>query len=277
MQKVGFPAVRIFDFRRQSDLKQFVILAGGGKIAWMNANGTDLTVLSQGEDANAVWDFATNDFGLYGSNGLSKYRFVDTGNGLLTKFNWGIAAPGAAPTFTFAAGTLTLTEGRQYAFSWVSKWTDALGVTRVHVGPPSPLTGTTGPQLNEVVNLANLQASADAQVTHLWIWATNDTPLNTTSVLFFLAELTNGTTTYGDSLADTSSTPRGRSPMKTSPRRRPRSSGNIRGVLPFPELLASRIWSRVLALRRSSWGFRRRPHPRTCSSMCLEGSRKLRT
>jgi len=204
VQNVGFPAVRIFDFRRQSDQKQFVILAGGGQIAWMKSDGSQFTVLSAGEDPNAVWDFATNSFGLYGSNGIKSYRFVDTGNGLLTKFNWGIQAPAAAPTFTFAAGTLTLTQGRQYAFSWVSKWTDSLGTTRVHVGPPSPLSGSTFQQTNEVVNLANLLASADAQVTHLWIWATNDTPLNTTSVLYFLAEVTNGTTTYGDTLPDTS-------------------------------------------------------------------------
>lgn len=201
---IGFNAVRVFDFRRQSDGQQFVILAGGGKIFWMRADGTQLTVLSVGEDPNAVWDFATNEFALYGSNGIKSYRFIDTGNGLLTKFNWGIQAPGAAPTFTFAAGALTLTQGAQYAYSWVSKWTDALGITRVHVGPPSPLTGTTGPQLNEIVNLAALLASADPQVTHKWIWRTNDTPLNTTSVLYFLAELANGVTTFGDALSDTS-------------------------------------------------------------------------
>lgn len=201
---LGFNAVRIFDFRRQSDQQQFIILAGGGTIAWMRANGTQLTVLSNTEDPNAVWDFATNTFGLYGSNGIKAYRFVDTGNGLLTKFNWGIQAPTTAPTLGFNAGSLTLSQGRQYAYSFVSKWTDAEGTLRIHVGPPSPLTGTTGPQLNEVVNLSQFQISPDAQVTHLWIWATNDTPLNTTSVLYFLAEITNGTTTYGDTLPDTS-------------------------------------------------------------------------
>lgn len=200
----GFNANRIFDFRRQSDQKQFIILSGGGKIAWMPAAGGVPVILSAGEDPTARWQFGTNVFGLYGSNGIKAYRFVDTGNGLLTKFNWGIQAPTAAPTFTFAAGTLTLTQGRQYAYSFVSKWTDAQGTQRIHVGPPSPLTGTTGPQLLEVVNLANFQVSADAQVTHLWIWATNDTPFNTTSALFFLAEIANGVTTYGDSLADTS-------------------------------------------------------------------------
>jgi hypothetical protein len=201
---LGFNPVRFFDFRRQTDFQQFIILAGSGTLAWMRADGTSFTLLSQNEDPAAVWDFGTNSFGLYGSNGINAYRFVDTGSGLLTKFKWGIAAPAAKPTFTFAAGTLTLSQGRQYAYSWVSKWTDALGVTRVHVGPPSPLTGTTGPQTNKVVNLATLAASADAQVTHVWIWATVDTPLNTDSVLYFLAEVANGVTTFGDNLPDTS-------------------------------------------------------------------------
>jgi hypothetical protein len=88
-----------------------------GKSSGCGPDGSNLTQLSVGEDPNAVWDFATNEFGLYGSNGIKAYRFIDTGNGLLTKFNWGIQAPGAAPTFTFAAGALTLTQGRQYAFS----------------------------------------------------------------------------------------------------------------------------------------------------------------
>jgi hypothetical protein len=201
---LGFSPVSIFDFRRQSDGQQFVILAGGGKLAWCRADGTQLTQLSANEDPNAVWEFATNTFGLYGSNGINKYKFVDTGNGLLTKFNWGINAPAAAPNVAFGAGTLNLTYGRTYAFSYVSKWTDQLGTTRVHVGPPSPLSAFTGAQVNQVVNLSALLASADPQVTHIWIWATNDTPQDTTSVLFFLAEIANGTTTYGDSLADTS-------------------------------------------------------------------------
>jgi hypothetical protein len=201
---IGFNATRIFDFQRQSDFKQFIILTGGGFIAWMPVGGGKITVLSEGEDPEARWFFATNVFGLYGSNGIKNYRFVDTGNGLLTKFNWGIQAPTAIPTFSFAAGTLTLTQGRQYAYSFVSKWTDASGTQRVHVGPPCGLTGSTGPQTLETVILGDLQTSADPQVTHLWIWATNDTPLNTTSALFFLAEVTNGTASYGDQLPDSS-------------------------------------------------------------------------
>jgi hypothetical protein len=198
-----FAATHVFDFQRQSDGAQFIIYSGAGKIGYTRADGSGYTELSSGEDATAPWSFATNTFGLYGSNGINKYRFIDTGNGLLTKRNWGIDAPALSPLFAFNVGTLTLTAGRQYAFSWVSKWTDSQGTQRVHVGPPSPLTGTTGPQLLEVINLSRLTASADAQVTHIWIWATNDTPLNTTSVLYFLAEVANGVTAYADSTPDT--------------------------------------------------------------------------
>lgn len=201
---IGFNAVRIFDFQRQSDAQQFVILTGGGYIAWIPAEGAVPVILSKGEDPDARWAFATNVFGLYGSNGLKAYRFVDTGNGKLTKFNWGIQAPGGAPTLGTTAGTLTLENGRQYAYSWVSKWTDLQGTQRVHVGPPSPLSPFSGAQANVSVLVRSLQASADPQVTHLWIWATNDTPFDTTSALVFLAEVTNGTTVYGDQLQDTS-------------------------------------------------------------------------
>lgn len=203
VKAVGFNAVRIFDFRRQSDQQQFIILAGGGKISWMRADGSQLTQLSTGEDPTAVWDFATNTFGLYGSNGVKSYRFVDTGNGLLTKFNWGLQAPAAAPTLTFPGGTLSFVNGAQYAYSWVSKWTDAQGTLRIMVGPPSPLSAFTGVQTSVAALVANLQNSTDAQVTHLWIWRTNDTPFNTTSVLYFLAEVANGTASFSDQIPDT--------------------------------------------------------------------------
>lgn len=203
VKNVGFNVQKIFDFRRQVDATQFVILAGSGKISYLDALGNNLSVsVVTGEDPTALWQFATNVFGLYGSNGINAYRFIDVA-GILTKRNWGIQPPAAAPTFTTPAGTLTSVYGWQYAFSYVSKWTDSSGITRVHVGPPSPISLSTGVVTSVAVTLANLLASADPQVTHIWIWRTNDTPANSTSVLYFLAEIANGTTTYADSLPDT--------------------------------------------------------------------------
>lgn len=206
VRNVGFNVQKIFDFRRQIDANQFVILAGSGQIAYLDALGRNAPInLVAAEDPVARWQFATNVFGLYGSNGVNAYRFVDVG-GVLTKFKWGIAAPAAAPTLTFAAGTLSSTWGWQYAYSWVSKWTDAQGVTRVHVGPPSPISASTGVITNQLVNVGNLASPvpADAQVTHLWIWRTNDTPFNTTSILYFVSEVAVGTASYADALQDTS-------------------------------------------------------------------------
>jgi hypothetical protein len=201
VKNVGFQPSRIFDFRRQSDQAQFVFTQGAGKISTMPSDGSSLNALSTTEDVNAVFDFATDLFSCYGSNGVKSYRFVDVA-GVMTKWSWGIAAPGTAPTIATGAGSLTLVQGRQYACSYVSKWTDSQGSTRIHVGPPSPLSAHTGPQTNAVITVGALVASTDPQVTHIWVWSTNDVPENATSTLEFAAEITNGTTSWGDTLSD---------------------------------------------------------------------------
>jgi len=203
VKALPFTPKRIYDFHRQSDSRQLVILAGSGQLAYMNNDGSGYVLLSGAEDANALWDFAKNIFECYGTNGKASYRLVDVG-GVMTKWNWGLAAPGAAPAISVGSGSLNLTYGRQYAFSYVSKWTDSTGTQRVHVGAPSPLSASSGAVTSGVPTLTGLTASTDPQVTHIWIWSTNDTPFNTTSVLYFAAEITNGTTSWGDTLLDTS-------------------------------------------------------------------------
>jgi len=195
---------RIYNFNRQTDQTPFVFLAGGVNLGWMPPTGAAYTQLSNAENALGIFDFIDGPaFEAYCSNGYGTYRLVDVG-GTLTKYNWGIGAPASAPTIATAGGTLTLVYGRQYAYSYVSKWTDSTGVLRVHVGCPSPLSDFSGAITSGVVNLSAITAATDPQVTHIWIWSTNDTPAATTSALFFAAELTNGTTSWGDSLADTS-------------------------------------------------------------------------
>jgi hypothetical protein len=204
VKAVGYALNRIFGFQRQSDSTQLILMSGSGKLAFMKPDGSVFTSLSTSEDATAAFDFATNVFEAYGSNGKASYRFFDSA-GTLTKRNWGMSAPAAAPSISVGGGSLNLTYGRQYAYSPVSKFTDSTGVTRVHVGPPSPLSAHTGPFNAGAVTVGSIPgAPADSQITHWWIWATNDTPFNTTSVLFFAAEITVGTTSWGDTLADTS-------------------------------------------------------------------------
>lgn len=216
VKALGWEARKIFDFRRQSDFRQLIMLAGSGKLAYMNADGTGYTVLSSTEDANAIFDFQTNVFAAYCSNGIASWRLVDV-NGTLTKWQWGISAPVAAPTVSIGSGTLNLTYGRQYVYCYVSKWTDSTGVARLNIGPPSPTSAGTGPVTDGLVTVASLTASTDPQVTHIWVFSTNDTPTDTTSALLFAAEITNGTTSWGDDQPDTSLDPTRLAPYENYP------------------------------------------------------------
>src|SRR6185437_16420219 len=137
----------------------------------------------------------------YSSDGDNAWRYVDKA-GVLTKYKWGISAPSVAPLESLSAGTLTLTYGRRYCFSYVSKYTDSLGIQRVSISAPSPLSAHTGHIASQVVNLTGLTASADGQVTHIWVFATSDSPPDTSATFYFAAEITNGTTSWADALTD---------------------------------------------------------------------------
>lgn len=193
------PIKTIYDFQRNVDQKQYVFVQSGGEIYAMNADGSGKTLLSTGEAG--THQFVCNSFIAYSSDGTNAWRYVDKA-GTLTKYHWGITAPIAAPAESLSAGTLTLNYGRRYVFCYVSKYTDSLGIERVSVSAPSPMSAHTGPIANQVVNLTSITASADAQVTHIWIFATSDSPLDTSATFYFAAEITNGTTSWGDTLVD---------------------------------------------------------------------------
>ena len=195
------PVQRIYDFQRDLDQAQFVMVNGAGKLGWILAAGGALTTLSAAESATAYYDFAKNLFALYLSNGLKQYRAVDTGGGLLTLFQWGLTPPAVAPGFTLGTGTLTLIYGRQYVVAPVSKYTDSTGTQRVSVGAPSPISANTGPFANGVVELT-VPTSTDPQVTHWWIFSTVDSAYNTSSTYYWAAEVAEGTTLWGDTQPD---------------------------------------------------------------------------
>jgi hypothetical protein len=188
-----------FDFQRSVDQKQFVFVQSGSEIYYSNADGTGKTLISTGE--TGTHQFVNNSFVAYSSDGVRAWRYVDNG-GVLTKYKWGISAPLTAPLISTSAGTLTLTYGRTYVYCYVSKYTDSLGIERVSIGPPSPISAHTGPVASRVVTLSGIQASADAQVTHIWIFEVADSPVDTSATYYFAAEITNGTTSYGDTLLD---------------------------------------------------------------------------
>lgn len=205
LASLGAKVVRSFDWQRPSDKKQFLLVQVGGKLVVIpqNANGTygASSVLTTGEDDTQTFDFTTSYYAAYANNGVHAYRILDN-IGTTAAYAWGIAAPTVAPTIAFSPGVQTLTAGRKYCYSFVGYVTDAAGTQRMHIGPPSPLSVHTGPQTSEVPTLGSMQVSSDPQVTHKWVFSTVDTPDDTSSVFYFEAELTNATTSFGDTLTD---------------------------------------------------------------------------
>lgn len=193
------PVTQGYDFQRSVDNKQFVFTQSNGTIYAMNADGTGAVTLATGE--TAPHQFVSNAFAAYSSNGVKAYRYVDVG-GVLTRYNWGIQAPTTAPTVATGSGSLTLTYGRTYVVCYVSRYTDSLGIQRLSISAPSPISAYSGPIVNGVVNLSSITASTDPQVNYKWIFAVTDSPFNTSATYFFLAEIANATTTYGDLIAD---------------------------------------------------------------------------
>jgi len=193
------PIKAYYDFQRNVDQKQFVFVQSGSEIYYMNADGTGLTLISTGE--TGTHQFVMNSFAAYSSDGTTAWRYVDVG-GTLTKYQWGITAPTTAPGYSLGAGTLTLTWGRTYVYCFVSKYTDSLGIQRVSVSAPSPISAHTGPIANQVVSLSTLAVSSDPQVNYKWIFEVSDSPLNTSATYYLAAEIPNSQTSWGDTLTD---------------------------------------------------------------------------
>lgn len=198
---VGAGPVQVagWDFQRSVDQKQFIFVQSGGTIYAMDPDGSNKQVMATRQAG--VHQFASSAFIAYSSDGTTAYRYVDNA-GTLTCYNWGIVAPTVAPGIAIGAGTLTLAYGRTYVYCFVSKYTDSLGIQRVSVSAPSPVSAHTGPIAAEVVTLSGLQVSADAQVNYKWIFAVTDSPFNTSATYYFAAEIPNSQTSWGDTLTD---------------------------------------------------------------------------
>lgn len=194
------PGASVFDFERSVDSKQFVFVQRGTQITAMQADGSNPAVVATLQSSTPLM-WVGSAIIAYASNGTDALRFVDKA-GTLTAYNWGIVPPATAPSIAISAGTLTLTYGRRYVRCFVSKYTDSLGIERVSVSGPSPISAFTGPVSNAVITLSNMTGSTDPQVTHQWIFATSDSPIDTSATFFFEAEITNATTTFADTIID---------------------------------------------------------------------------
>ncbi len=205
VKALGGKIVKSFDWQRPADKKQFLLVQRAGKLTIIpqHPDGTfgAESTLTSAEDDTQSFDFVTSYYAAYANNGIHAYRIMDN-EGVQTAYQWGIDAPAVAPTISFTPGAQTLTAGRKYCYSFVGYITDAAGTQRMHIGPPSPLSVHTGPQTSSVPVLGSMQVSSDPQITHKWVFSTVDTPDDTSSVFYFEAELTNATTSFGDTLSD---------------------------------------------------------------------------
>lgn len=192
---------RQFYFQRDSDGSRLVLIHRGSSLTSLPVGGGTEVVLKSAESATSTFDFTHNYFAAYANDGNHAYKIVDNA-GTLTAYQHGITAPSSAATIATSLGGLTLTQGRQYVWCYVSYITDAAGNQRMHISAPSSVSAHTGPFTSKVVTVGGLTASTDPQVTHKWIFCTMDSPLNSTSAFYFLAEITNATTSYGDAIAD---------------------------------------------------------------------------
>jgi hypothetical protein len=107
-----------------------------------------------------------------------------------TVSGWGIAKPVTAPTLSFTAGSLSPTVGYTYCYVYKNSSTG-------HISTASPRSASTGPQTSKNI-VVNYTASTDAQVDKIDIYRNDDGG----SIFFFLAEVTNATSTYTDSTPD---------------------------------------------------------------------------
>jgi hypothetical protein len=192
----------MFDFQRQSDGNQFLIVAGNnGEVGLMDVVTGQYTQLAVGI-FDAPHSFMNTTSTAYIAAKKGMYKIVNiAGLGNVIR-KWGIDAPVAAPGLLITnGGTLDLKYGRQYVVCNVSKWTDAVGSSRFHIGAPSPISAFTGQIDNGVVQLT-ITPSFDAQVTHQWIFCPPDGEENGSDVFYFCGEVTNGTTLFADTVAD---------------------------------------------------------------------------
>jgi hypothetical protein len=109
-----------------------------------------------------------------------------------TLSNWGIAAPLSTPTLSFVSGSLSPTVGYQYVYVYKNSST-------AHISTASPVSAVTGPLTSKNISVG-YTASSDSQVTNIDIYRTKDGG----AVFYFLAEVSNATSSYTDSSPDSS-------------------------------------------------------------------------
>src|SRR5579859_3253581 len=146
---------------------------------------SNTAVLTKGTTARGDF-FRIGDY-VYYCNGTD-LKFWDG----TTWSNWGITAPSSAPTIVNVGGALSPQSGYAWGYCYVNTVTG-------HVSAMSPASTNTGIQTSQNFQVS-YTASTDPQVNAIWIFRIADGG----GTYYFLASVGNASSTYTDSLADTS-------------------------------------------------------------------------
>ena len=169
--------------------------------SFQNLSGTITPIV---DTQSTVYSFTpTSKTSIFTKSTTAQSSFEDVGNILYwcdgtsskkwngaTVTNWGIAAPTVAPTLSFSSGSLSPTVGYQYVYVYRNSSTG-------HISTASPTSANTGPQTSKNISVG-YTASTDAQVDKIDIYRNDDGG----AVYYFLAEVSNATSSYTDSTPD---------------------------------------------------------------------------
>lgn len=182
---LAYTPTRIHDGFRPSNGEHKLFISGGTVVTVMDHDGTNSNI-GTGFTDGEVFDYLNFLNYVFYSNGVDEPKCYDW----TSQRKWGITAPAAANTFAADSGT-GLTGDYYYRFTYYNS-------TSGHESSASPLSAKHT-VANKTINLSGLTASADSQVDKIRIYRTT----NGGAICWYLAEISNGTTTYADSIADT--------------------------------------------------------------------------
>lgn len=133
---------------------------------------------------------------VYFGNEVDMKKFRATSVSDTNVYNWGIAAPSAAPTATLAGTGITGNYFYCYTF-----WNDNTS----HESSPSPVSAVVSPA-NQTATVTMSNAGVDSQVTHFKLYRSttqaSGASAPSTSTFQLVSKQVIGTTTYADSTAD---------------------------------------------------------------------------
>ena len=190
VQTLGYVIRHIHDWFVAYLNSHYIAIAGGTKVSILDQNHAILdedTGFTDGE----IFDFLNYGDELFYSNGVDEPRIASIISSAPAFRKWGITKPSSANTFAADSGT-GLTGTYLYKYTYVNSVS----------GHESTASAASASKTvaNKTINLSGLTASADPQVDKINIYRTT----NGGAFYFYLTQISNGTTTYADSTADTS-------------------------------------------------------------------------